>query len=249
MSRRKHRREYSPAASAPVESPPATAPLPAATSPLPASNGAAGPPGDATAALVELRAQIEDVRREVNARLDALAQTVERLLPPCEPPEPSAGRSPVQAVCVGQEVYVPTLGGTYTVVEVSPSGRTFKVQAGLMRVQVRQDEAWALDADAPPANRAGTGVAPQAHAELSAHIPEIDLHGFSKRDALITLELFLHHAYTQRMARVRIVHGKGDGILRAAVRRALARNPLVRTIDSGPHFRGEDGVTLAELDV
>ena len=218
--------------------------------PTPASNGAAGPAGDATAELLGLRAQIEELRHELNARLDALAQAVERLLPTCEPPAPVPERSPVGTVSVGEEVYVPTLGGTYTVVEVSPSGRTFKVQAGVMRVQVRQDEVWALDAETPvPSTGAGREAAPGARPELSAHIPEIDLHGFSERDALVTLELFLHHAYTQRTPRVRVIHGKGDGILRTAVRRALARSPLVRAIDAGPHFRGDDGVTLAELDL
>jgi DNA mismatch repair protein MutS2 len=244
MSRRhKHRHEYGRAVSAPPEPPPATAPTPA-------SNGAAGPAGDATAELVGLRAQIEELRHELNARLDALAQAVERLLPACEPPASVPERSPVGAVSVGEEVYVPTLGGTYTVVEVSPSGRTFKVQAGVMRVQVRQDEVWALDAETPvPSTGAGQESARGARPELSAHIPEIDLHGFSERDALVTLELFLHHAYTQRTPRVRVIHGKGDGILRAAVRRALAHSPLVRAIDAGPHFRGDDGVTLAELDL
>jgi DNA mismatch repair protein MutS2 len=240
--RRKHRHEYGRAASA--------LPEPPGIAPTPASNGAAGPAGDVTAELVGLRAQIEEVRHELNARLDALAQAVERLLPACEPPAAVPERSTVGPVSVGEEVYVPTLGGTYTVVEVSPSGRTFKVQAGVMRVQVRQDEVWALDGETPvPSTGAGQEPVPGARPELSAHIPEIDLHGFSERDALVTLELFLHHAYTQRTPRVRVIHGKGDGILRAAVRRALAHSPLVRAIDAGPHFRGDDGVTLAELDL
>jgi DNA mismatch repair protein MutS2 len=243
MSRRhKHRHEYGRAAPAPPEPPPGVAPPPA-------SNGA-GPAGNATAELLGLRAQIEEVRHELNARLDALVQAIERLLPVHEPPLSVPEHSLARTVSVGEEVYVPTLGGTYTVVEVSPSGRTFKVQAGVIRVQVRQDEVWALAGETPVrSTEAGQEPAPHARPELSAHIPEIDLHGFSERDALVTLELFLHHAYTQRAPRVRVIHGKGDGILRAAVRRALAHSPLVRTIDAGPHFRGDDGVTLAELDV
>ncbi len=51
------------------------------------------------------------------------------------------------------------------------------------------------------------------------------------------------------MPRIRIIHGKGNGILREAVRRELARNSHVRKVDVGPHYRGDDGVTLAELDV
>src|SRR5205085_12543099 len=155
MSRRhKHRLEYGRAVSAPPEPPPVIAPTPA-------SNGAA-PAGDATAELVGLRAQIEELRHELNARLDALAQAVERLLPACEPPAPVPERSTVGTVSVGEEVYVPTLGGTYTVVEVSPSGRTFKVQAGVMRVQVRQEDVWALDAETPvpPTPSTGAGQEP-----------------------------------------------------------------------------------------
>src|SRR5438067_8725159 len=191
--RRKHRHEYGRAASAPAELPPTTGRPPAATplaptssevlgeeppviAPASASNGAAGPAGDTTAGLVRLRAQIEEVRHELNARLDALAQAIERLLRSCEPPAPAPERPPVRTISVGEAVYVPTLGGTYTVVEVAPSGRTFKVQAGLMRVQVRQDEVWALDSATPePATGAGKESAPQVRPELSAHIPEIDL--------------------------------------------------------------------------
>ena len=84
---------------------------------------------------------------------------------------------------------------------------------------------------------------------LNADIPEIDLHGCTEDEALVTLELFLHHAFASRTPRVRVIHGKGNGILRAAVRSALARNPLVKAVDIGPHFRGDDGVTLAELDL
>lgn len=217
-----------------------------------ARNGATPPAGDATAELVALRALIEETRRELNARLDALADSVERLLPAHAPAlgtEQSAAKRPAMPdVRVGDEVYVPKLGGTHTVVEISPSSQTFKVQYGQTRVRVRRDEMWALDGDAA-APKTETPPPPRSRPDLSAGILEIDLHGFSERDALITLELFLHHAFAQRTSRVRVIHGKGDGVLRAAVRRELARNALVRGIDAGPHFQGDDGVTLAELDL
>jgi len=66
--------------------------------PTPASNGAA-PAGDATAELVGLRAQIEELRHELNARLDALAQAVERLLPACEPPAPLSNSTRIGCSC------------------------------------------------------------------------------------------------------------------------------------------------------
>lgn len=217
--------------------------------PAHAANGSA-PPGDTTADLVALRALIDQTRREVNERLDELAQAVERLLPAQPPAAPAAAPIPRPAlppIKVGDEVYVPRLGGTHTVVEVAPNGHTFKVQAGLMRVQVRRDESWALDDKAT--QRGAASKSPASRPHLSAEIPEIDLHGFSEHEALITLEMFLHDAIRQRTPRVRIIHGKGNGTLRAAVRRELARNPLVSKVETGPQFQGDDGVTLAELHV
>jgi len=202
-----------------------------------------------------LRARIDDTRRELNARLDLLTRAIDHLLPGSDAVETKTvgPSSPGPTLRPGDEVFVPQLGGTYLVVEVSANGQTFKVHVNGKRVEVRRDDAWALD-DAPVPTRTRAPEGDAAHTarqrpEIDPQILEIDLHGYSEDDALVTLELFLHHAFVRRAPRVRVIHGKGDGILRAAVRRELARNPLVRAIDTGPHFHGEDGVTLAELDV
>lgn len=209
------------------------------------------PQEDRRAELLALQQEIAEARREVNARLDTLASAVERLLSPPAPDTPPADavtRASQPAIHAGDEVYVPRLGGTYRVMEVASNGQTFKVQTGAVRVQVRADEIWNIDEPAPEQARRVEPLAP-LRPGFNPAIAEIDLHGYSEGHALITLEYFLHHAYAQRVPRVRVIHGKGNGILREAVRRELARNPLVKAIDSGPHFRGEDGVTLADLDL
>jgi hypothetical protein len=246
-----------------TQHPPAARPPAVPAPPRAASTNGTTPPDDTTAALLQLRAAIAGLRRDVNARLDALDAQVQALLPhhPAAPPKPvsveqTAPEPPAalaephpaaaKQVKVGEQVYVPRLGGTYAVVEAAPDGRSFKVQANNVRVKVRADELWRLDEEreTEPSARQGAN-----RPELSAAIPEIDLHGYTEQEALVTLELFLHHAFTTRTPRVRVIHGKGNGTLRAAVRRELARNRLVRAIDIGPHFKGDDGVTLAELDL
>jgi len=185
----------------------------------------------------------------LNARLDALAAAVDRLLPAARAaPAPPAAR-PRPNLRPGDDVYVPRLGGTYSVVEAPARGQTLKVQAGPMRVELRYDEVWTLD-EAPPAVTAPPEHAPSpARPNPDPAIPSIDLHGYSEANALITLDLFLHHEYARRTPRVRVIHGKGNGILRDAVRRELTRNTLVRAIDTGAPFQGDDGVTLANLDL
>jgi len=45
----------------------------------------------------------------------------------------------------------------------------------------------------------------------------------------------------------RIIHGKGTGSLRKAVREALRDNPVVSAIESGQEGEGGDGVTIVRL--
>ena len=48
---------------------------------------------------------------------------------------------------------------------------------------------------------------------------------------------------------VRVVHGKGTGTLREAVRNALRGNRYDRSFESGRPAEGGEGVTVAHLDV
>ena len=60
-------------------------------------------------------------------------------------------------------------------------------------------------------------------------------------------EYFLDQSVMSRLHTVTIIHGKGTGALRAAVRQQLKRHPAVKTFRPGRYGEGEDGVTVAEL--
>ena len=46
---------------------------------------------------------------------------------------------------------------------------------------------------------------------------------------------------------IKIIHGKGTGTLRQAVREQLAKHPLVKSYRPGNYGEGEEGVTMVEL--
>jgi DNA mismatch repair protein MutS2 len=76
---------------------------------------------------------------------------------------------------------------------------------------------------------------------------ELDLRGQRAEVALENFESYLDNAFRAGLPFVRIIHGKGTGALRAAIREALSGHPLVRQFESAPPNEGGEGVTIALL--
>lgn len=75
----------------------------------------------------------------------------------------------------------------------------------------------------------------------------IDLHGMLLSAALDRLDAFLYASWDAAYPSVAIVHGKGAGTLRDAVRDLLAEHPAVQHCTSASPREGGDGVTIATL--
>ncbi|MGH9557043.1 MAG: Smr/MutS family protein, partial [Terriglobales bacterium] len=61
------------------------------------------------------------------------------------------------------------------------------------------------------------------------------------------VEKFLDRAFLAGVARVRIVHGSGMGVLRKALRQYLKDHPQVASVAEPPQNEGGAGVTVVEL--
>jgi DNA-nicking Smr family endonuclease len=73
----------------------------------------------------------------------------------------------------------------------------------------------------------------------------LDLHAFSPRDVKSVVEEYVAEAHTRGLREVRIVHGRGTGVLRGIVQAALEAHPLVEAFwdDTDAHL----GATGARL--
>lgn len=76
---------------------------------------------------------------------------------------------------------------------------------------------------------------------------EIYLRRLTVDEALLKLDRCLNDAFMAGLCQVRVVHGKGTGVLRQAVREELARHPLVKLFRSGDYGEGGAGVTMVEM--
>ncbi len=77
--------------------------------------------------------------------------------------------------------------------------------------------------------------------------PEIDVRGFRADEALLKVQRFVDDALLVGSSQLRILHGKGNGILRQEIQRFLRTMPYVKSVrDEHVQFGGA-GVTVVEL--
>ena len=76
---------------------------------------------------------------------------------------------------------------------------------------------------------------------------DINLIGKNKDEAIDLMNKYLDDAFLAGLKTVNIVHGRGAGILRRALRAELAKNKYVKSYKSAPYTEGGDGCTVVTL--
>jgi DNA mismatch repair protein MutS2 len=116
------------------------------------------------------------------------------------------------------------------------------VSFGGLRARVGVGQIARVDRAAPPRPEpARIPKAPQLAPE------QIDVRGQTLDEAMPRIERFLDDGFRAAVPRLRVVHGKGTGKMRQAVRAMLSVHPLVKGFDVAVPAEGGEGVTVVEL--
>ena len=78
-------------------------------------------------------------------------------------------------------------------------------------------------------------------------VKEVDLRGLTVEEALLEVDSALEEARALGLTTLRLLHGKGTGALRQAIREALRRDKRVETFADAPPHEGGHGVTVVVL--
>lgn len=76
---------------------------------------------------------------------------------------------------------------------------------------------------------------------------ELDLHTFAPRDVPSVVAEYIHACRAKGLLRVRVIHGRGKGVQRAEVRRALQALPGVLSFTDAAPASGGWGATVIDL--
>ena len=184
-------------------------------------------------ALEEIAEKADEIAKTVKEPVERQRVAEELPVPPSKRPIRLGDR--VRLHSLGQEGIVTTLGQEEA-----------EVAIGNLRIRVdRYDISLAgekKDAEKPIREIHGGGAFKAASPGM-----ELSLRGMAADEALEALENYLDKAYVAGLPYVRIVHGKGTGKLRDAVRAALKNYTQVSRFEAGGTNEGGDGVTIVFL--
>jgi DNA mismatch repair protein MutS2 len=217
---------------------------------------------DAESELEALRAEIRRIRKQLSAAgqpLDVIRQ-VERDAKDLESdlialPQPVTSLpgedGDHHSFHVGDLVWIDTLNAEGQIIELSEQDA--EVMVGRLRMRARlEDLSYRSKSESKREKKKQSSRTARRAADSPAEVTirtaspglELDLRGQSLEEAMPSVESYLDAAYMAGLPFVRIIHGKGTGVLRTAIRDRLHDHPLVRTYERGGEKEGGDGVTV-----
>ena len=179
-----------------------------------------------------VRAERERDRRlgAASARAAQAEQALRGLDQPLPLTGPLAAGDPVEAPELGVHGTIAAIEGDEAEV-VGPAGHRLRVPLARLRPSARRER---------EGSETPVRVLPAARGDVS---DELDVRGRRAQDAREAVRSFVDDAALAGLATVRVVHGRGTGAVRAAVRDELKAHPLVDRSESD----SADGATVAHL--
>ncbi len=185
-----------------------------------------------------------DTLRAVQAAAEKIAQY------DIQPMEQIEEEMPDFVPHLGDTVWLETLNAEGVVQEVD--GSEAVVQVGSLRVRAGLNELQRRNRS--QRRQMKRGHVRQYESSEAVKTPEakspgleLDLRGQRVDSALERLESYVDAAYTAGLPFARIIHGKGTGALRKAVRNMVETHPLISKVERARPNEGGDGVTVIHM--
>jgi DNA mismatch repair protein MutS2 len=195
-----------------------------------------------------LKSQLKKAKQPLEA-IKSIEEKIEKVETKIAAPvERKPDQSPVaslQSLKLGERVTVSTLNAEGVVTAISESDA--EVQVGSLRVRARLSELARKSSKAVISEQLSVSSSKSQVSSTKSPGLELNLRGKLVDEGLNELEKYLERAYSAGLLFVRIVHGKGTGRLRDAVRDALKTSAYVSSFEEPKDGEGGAGVTVAMI--
>lgn len=147
----------------------------------------------------------------------------------------------------GDNVKLADTGKTGILVTLPDNSGNCFVQVGVMKTKINVKKLRLIEkqkVSKPQGKVTKKGVESRMTRKTSL---ELDIRGYACDEGVHEADLFINDALMSGVSMVTIIHGKGTGQLKNAIRSFLKSHKFVKSYRRGVYGEGEDGVTVVEL--
>lgn len=144
----------------------------------------------------------------------------------------------------GDTVKIPSLNQEGIVLENVDKSGDVMVQIGIMKMKLPKKSLIKIEREEEENKNKAAKILREKSQNIST---EIDLRGRNFEEAKMEVDKYLDDAYISGLKRVRIIHGKGTGVLRQKLKSYLPGLKSVKSIEEAPLSEGGSGVTYVNL--
>ncbi len=132
---------------------------------------------------------------------------------------------------------------------VSISGKSAEIIMGALKSKVKLHRLQKVGTVQPQSRPAPAKVKSniELHSKRANYSSQLDVRGMRASEALKAVADFIDESMLLGMTHLRILHGKGDGILRSVIREQLSGDPSIESMKDEHVERGGSGITLVTL--
>ncbi|KXB72180.1 endonuclease MutS2 [Peptoniphilus sp. DNF00840] len=151
--------------------------------------------------------------------------------------------NPIREIKVGDKVRT-SLGNLATVLELPDKKGNVLVQSGIMKMNMPKDSLTRIDVQEDTTKNNTRSILKNKATNVKS---EIDIRGKNFEDAKDIVDKYLDDAYLSGLKSVRIIHGKGTGVLRQKLREQFRNVKIIKSYKDAEYNEGGDGVTVVTL--
>jgi DNA mismatch repair protein MutS2 len=154
--------------------------------------------------------------------------------------EITESKNPIKEIKVGDKVRT-SLGNIATVLELPDNKGNVLVQSGIMKMKMPQNTLTRVNVDENATKVSTKKIIRNKTKNIKS---EIDIRGKNFEEVRGIVEKYIDDAYISGLKSVRIIHGKGTGVLRSKLRDYMKTIKAVKSFHDAPYNEGGDGVTV-----
>ena len=149
---------------------------------------------------------------------------------------------------IGDTVILADIGNEATVVTLKDKKGLITVQMGTMKTRVKESNLRLVEKQTKKNSGKRNIHTGKLESKMNMKVEtSVDLRGMNVEEGLMELDRYIDHALRMGIAEFTVIHGKGTGVLRTAVREYLKKSKFVKSHRLGTFGEGEDGVSIVTL--